>query len=150
MIALPPDDVVDGWKARSRPLEEAELALVRSVVGQPPWLAERAEHAFRYALNLARLTAIRLPDGTDLEVAGFLAAYRDEVQPVATSLLSEAAALDPAAVIGLVPWFESRARAWRLKLLVPMLAPWGRSLNFTLFLVSRASRASSRFVMQAR
>ena len=117
MIALPPDDVVDGWKARSRPLEEAELALVRSVVGQPPWLAERAEHAFRYALNLARLTAIRLPDGTDLEVAGFLAAYRDEVQPVATSLLSEAAALDPAAVIGLVPWFESRARAWRLKLL---------------------------------
>ena len=117
MIALPPDDVVDGWKARSRPLEEAELALVRAVVHRPAWLAEPAEHGLRYALNLARLTLIRQPDGGDLDVAGFLAPYRDEVKPVATSLLVEPAEIDPAAVTGLVPHLVSRAREWRGKLL---------------------------------
>ena len=118
MISLPPDDVVDGWKARSRPLEEAEQALVRAVVSRSPWLAEPAEHALRYAFNLARLTLIRLPDGTDLDVSGFLAPFRDEVQPLATSLLAEPEVIDHAAVAGLVPMLEPRARAWRRRLLV--------------------------------
>jgi predicted acylesterase/phospholipase RssA len=117
VIALPPDDVVDGWKARSRPLEDAELALVRAVVQRPAWLGEPAENALRYALNLARLTLIRQPDGGDLDVAGFLAPYRDELQPVATSLLVEPAKIDPAAVTGLLPHLVSRAREWRGKLL---------------------------------
>jgi predicted acylesterase/phospholipase RssA len=117
VIALPPDEVVDGWRARSRPLEEAEVALVRAVVTRPPWLDEHAEHALRHALNLARLSVIRLPDGSDLEVAGFLAAYRDDVQPLATSLLVEPAEIDAAAVSRLVPHLESRARAWRGRLL---------------------------------
>ena len=117
MIALPPDDVVDGWKAHTRPLEEAELALVRAVVNRPAWLDEPAEHALRYALNLARLTLIRQPDGSDLEVARFLAPYRDEVQPVATSLLVKPAEIDAAAVAELVPHLVSRAREWRGRLL---------------------------------
>jgi predicted acylesterase/phospholipase RssA len=117
VIALPSDEVVDGWKARSRPLEEAELALVRAVVQRPTWLAEPAEHALRYALNLARLTQVRLPDGTDLDVAGFLAPFRDEVQPVATSLFAEPSKLDELSVTGLVPHLESRAREWRARLL---------------------------------
>jgi predicted acylesterase/phospholipase RssA len=116
-MSLPADELVDGWKARSRPLEEAELALVRAVVSRPPWLGERGEHALRYALNLARLTLIRLPDGTDLDVSGFLAPYRDEVQPVATSLLCEPAEIDPVSVGGLLPHLEARARAWRRRLL---------------------------------
>ncbi len=117
MIALPSDEVVDGWRARSRPLDEAELALVRAVVTRPPWLPERSEHALRYAINLARLTLVRLPDGTDLDVADFLATFRDEVQPVVTSLFAEPSALDPVSVTGLVPHLESRARHWRRRLL---------------------------------
>jgi predicted acylesterase/phospholipase RssA len=117
VIALPSDELVDAWKARSRPLEEAELALVRAVVSRSPWLGEPAEHALRYAFNLARLTLLRLPDGTDLDVAGFLAPYRDEVEPVASSLFAEPAELDPLAVGGLVPHLESRARDWRRRLL---------------------------------
>jgi predicted acylesterase/phospholipase RssA len=117
VIALPSDELIDGWKARSGPLEAAELALVRAVVSRPTWLGEPAEHALRYAFNLARLALIRLPDGTDLDVAGFLAPYRDEVQPVATSLFAEPEVIDPVAVTGLVPHLEQRARDWRLRLL---------------------------------
>jgi predicted acylesterase/phospholipase RssA len=117
VIALPSDDLVDGWKARSRPLEEAELALVRAVVSRPSWLGEPAEHALRYAFNLARLTSVRLPDGTDLDVDGFLAPFRDEVQPVATSIFAEPEQIDPRAVSGLVPHLEARTRGWRRRLL---------------------------------
>jgi predicted acylesterase/phospholipase RssA len=117
VIALPSDELVDGWKASSRPLEEAERALVQAVVSRPPWLPEPAENALRYAINLARLTIIRLPDGTDLDVAGFLAPFRDEVQPVATSLLAEPDEIDPVSVISLEPHLRSRALAWRARLL---------------------------------
>ncbi len=117
MIALPADDVVDAWKARSRPFEQAELGLVRAVVGRPPWLPERSEHSLRYALNLARLTSVRLPDGTDLEVAGFLAPFREELQPLATSLFVDKVVLEVAAVTGLVPHLHARTREVRAGLL---------------------------------
>jgi len=50
------------------PFEEAELALVRSVVSLARWLSEPDEHALRYALNLARVTRVRAPDGQDLDL----------------------------------------------------------------------------------
>ena len=117
MIALPADEVVDGWKARARPFEEAELGLVRAIVGRPPWLPEQAEQALRYALNLARLTLVRLPDGTDLEVGVFLAPFREELQPIATALFVDKVVVEPAAVNGLVPHLVARTRDWRARLL---------------------------------
>ena len=117
MIALPADEVVDGWKARSRPLEEAELGLVRAVVGRPSWIPERSEQALRYAFNLARLTLIRLPDGTDLEVGGFLAPFREEIQPVATSLFVDKVVVEASAVTGLAPHLGALTRDWRARLL---------------------------------
>ena len=117
MIALPADEVVDGWKARSRPLEQAELGLVRAIVGRPPWIPERSEHALRYALNLARLSLVRLPDGTDLDVGGFLAPFREELGPVATALFVDKVVVEANAVTGLVPHLQSRTRDWRDRLL---------------------------------
>jgi predicted acylesterase/phospholipase RssA len=109
--------VIEGWKARSRPFEEAELGLVRAIVGRPPWLPDASEHALRYALNLARLTVIRLRDGTDLEVGGVLAAYRDELKPIATALFVDKVVVEAAAVNGLVPHLVAQAREWRTRLL---------------------------------
>jgi len=117
VIALPADEVVDGWKARSRPFEEAELGLVRAIVGRPHWLPERSEHSLRYAFNLARLTSIRLPDGADLDVGGFLAPFRDELQPIATSLFVDRVVVEATAVTGLAPHLHARTRDVRARLL---------------------------------
>jgi predicted acylesterase/phospholipase RssA len=117
---LPPDDVLDAWKARTRPLEEAEAALVRTVVGQPSWLAEPEEHALRYALNLARLGLVRTPAGDDVDLAPLLAPYRDEVLAVAPPLLGRPGGLDKAAVARLVPHLTSHARAWRARVLAAL------------------------------
>jgi predicted acylesterase/phospholipase RssA len=113
---LPPDDVLDAWKARTRPLEEAETALVRTVVGQPSWLPEPDEHALRYALNLGRLGLVRTPSG-DVDLAPLLAPYRDEVLAVAPPLLTRPGGLDKAAVGRLVPHLLAHARAWRARVL---------------------------------
>ncbi len=115
---LPPDEVLDAWKARVRPLEEAELALVRAVVNHPPWLAEPDEHALRYALNLARLGLVRAPGGEDVDVAPFLAPFREEVLAVAPPALTRPGGVDRAAVSRLVPHLAAHARAWRARTLV--------------------------------
>jgi predicted acylesterase/phospholipase RssA len=113
---LPPDDLLDAWKARARPLEEAEVALVRAVVSRPAWLPERDEHALRYALNLARLGLVRVPGGGDVDLAPVLAPYRDEVLSVAPPLLGPGG-VDQAAVARLVPHLGAHARAWRARAL---------------------------------
>jgi predicted acylesterase/phospholipase RssA len=114
---LPPDDVLDAWKARVRPLEEAELALVRTVVSDPPWLPEPAEHALRYALNLARLSMVRAPDGQDVDLAPVLAPFREEVLALAPPLLTRPAGVDREAVARLAPHLADHARTWRARAL---------------------------------
>jgi predicted acylesterase/phospholipase RssA len=116
-VALPSDEVIDGWKARVRPLEEAEQALVRSVVNHPPWLPEPDEHALRHALNLARLGLVRVPSGEDLDLAPLLTPFREEVLAVAPSILTRPGGVDRAAVARLVPHLASHARAWRARAL---------------------------------
>jgi len=74
------EDEVDALKEAQRPFEEAEAALVRSVVSTPPWLPEPDECALRFALNLARLSVIRTPNGTDLDLGPAILPFREEVR----------------------------------------------------------------------
>ncbi len=71
---------LDARKEAQRPFEEAEAALVRSVVTTSPWLSEADECALRYALNLARVGPVRAPDGTDVDLGPVLLPFRDEVR----------------------------------------------------------------------
>jgi hypothetical protein len=111
-----PDTTLDALRARLRPFEEAELALVQAVVNERPWLSERDENTLRYALNLARLSRVRTPDGDDLDLEPTLAAYRDEVSAAAVPLLVRPAGVDHEAVGRLVPHLEAHARAARARL----------------------------------
>lgn len=74
------EDDLDARKEAQRPFEEAEAALVRSVVSTPPWLSEADECALRYAFNLARVGLVRAPDGTDVDLGPILLPFRDEVR----------------------------------------------------------------------
>jgi predicted acylesterase/phospholipase RssA len=113
---LPPDEGLDALRARVRPFEEAELALVRSVVSLPPWLSEEDESALRYALNLARLTAVRGPDG-DVEVEELLAPFREDVAARLLPALSRAEGADRTAVVRLAPDLAAGAAAAKRSLL---------------------------------
>ena len=74
------DDRLDALKEEQRPFEEAEAALVRSVVSSHAWLPEADEAALRYALNLARLGPVRTADGGDVDLGPALLPLRDEVR----------------------------------------------------------------------
>lgn len=113
---LPSDDALDALRARVRPFEEAELALVRAVVSLPPWISEPDENALRYALNLARVEAVRAPDGRDVPAGEVLAPYRDDVLAAAAPLLAPGP-IDLRAVSGIVPQLATHARAWRGRVL---------------------------------
>jgi predicted acylesterase/phospholipase RssA len=104
---------LDILRAKVRPFEEAELALVRTVVRAAPWIAEPDENAVRYALNLARVTRVRTPDATDVDLETFLEPYRDEVLAAVTPLLLRQAGVDKEAVVRVAPHLAARARAWR-------------------------------------
>ncbi len=114
MGAVLSDEALDALRARVRPLEEAELALVRGVVGLPAFISEADESALRYALNLARLGAVRAPGGEDVLLGDFLAPYRDDVLAAAAPLLRPGP-LDLAAVTALVPRLGALARTWRAR-----------------------------------
>jgi predicted acylesterase/phospholipase RssA len=73
------DAMVETLRARVRPFEEAELALVRAVLELPHWLDEPAEAGLRHALNLARLGQVRAPSGDEVDLWEFLAPFRTEV-----------------------------------------------------------------------
>ena len=107
------EEALDALRARVRPLEEAELALVRAVVSRPPWISEPDEAALRYALNLARTTVVRAPGGADVDLEAFLAPYRDDALAAIGPLLRPA--LDPDEVVRLVPHLTAHARAWRAR-----------------------------------
>ena len=113
---MAPEPDLEALRARVRPFEEAELALVRSIVSLPPWLSEGDEASVRYALNLARLTLLRGPDG-DLEVEEPLAPFRHEVEALALPPLARAEGVDRGAVVSLVPELATRAREARRALL---------------------------------
>jgi len=113
---VPPDDSLDVLRALVRPFEDAEAALVRAIVSSPAFLSDADEAALRYALNLARTSRIRTPDGTDLDVAEFLAPYRDELLPAAASLAAPRG-FAPADAARLVPNAVAHARAWRARVL---------------------------------
>jgi predicted acylesterase/phospholipase RssA len=110
------DDELDALRARVRPLEDAEIALVRAVVSSPAWLSEADEAALRYALNLAKVGLVRAPDGTDLDLAPFLAPFRAEVSRVALPPLDgRAGGVDRVEIASAVPHLAAHARAWRAR-----------------------------------
>jgi len=74
------EDEVDALREAQRPFEEAEAALVRSVVSTPAWLKEPDECALRYALNLARFSKVRTPDGGDLDLGPAILPFREDVR----------------------------------------------------------------------
>jgi predicted acylesterase/phospholipase RssA len=113
--AVASEEPLDALRARVRPVEDAEVALVRSVVGSVAWLGERDEEALRYALNLARVGIVRAPDGADVDLEEFLAPYRDDVMSVAVPLLLRTGGVDTTAVARLVPHLSMHARAWRAR-----------------------------------
>jgi predicted acylesterase/phospholipase RssA len=112
-----PDDIIDALRAQLRPFEDAEVALVRTIVSSPAFVSDADEATLRYALNLARTTHVRAPDGTDVEVGPFLAPYRDDLLASAVPLLTAPRGFDPANAARLVPHVGTHARAWRARLL---------------------------------
>jgi predicted acylesterase/phospholipase RssA len=72
---------LEAQKEAQRPFEEAEAALVRSVVSSHAWLPEADEAALRYALNLARVGPVRAGDGGDVDLAPAILPLREEVRP---------------------------------------------------------------------
>jgi predicted acylesterase/phospholipase RssA len=90
---------------------------VRAVVSSPAFLSDPDEAALRYALNLARATRVRSPDGGDVDVSEFLAPYREDLLGSAVPVLAGPRPVDPTEAARLVPNVSTHARAWRARLL---------------------------------
>lgn len=103
-------------RARSRPFEEAEQALVRSVVDLPRWLPEPEEHALRYALNLARLGPVG-GEGGEVDLDEPLAAFRAELLSAVEPALLAPAGVDLPAAARLAPRLLPAIRAARARAL---------------------------------
>jgi predicted acylesterase/phospholipase RssA len=110
---VPSDEALDALRERTRPFEDAEAALVRDVVSSPAWLSEADEAALRYALNLARTTLVRAQNGTDVDLEGFLAPFREDVVSLAVPRLLGARGVDRGEVLRVLPNLALHARAWR-------------------------------------
>ncbi|BDG04820.1 patatin-like phospholipase family protein [Anaeromyxobacter oryzae] len=110
---MPSGDPIDALRDAARPFEEAEAALVRSVVSTAAWLSEPDEAALRYALNLARLERVRAPDGADVDLAPALAPFRADVRERLVPALLAPGGPDRARVVGLVADLSLHARAFR-------------------------------------
>ena len=107
---------LDALRARLKPFEDAEAALVRAVVSAPAFLSDADEAALRYGLNLARTTRVRTPDGSDVDLGDFLAPYRDEILPAASTLAAPRG-FAPDEAGRLVHHVQAHARAWRARVL---------------------------------
>lgn len=108
---------IDALRARARPFEDAEIALVRAALDHPGWLDERAEWALRHALNLARTGRVRAPDGAEVDLGESLAPFR---KLVSSGLVRELRRDGPearAAVARLAGPLGAEAWAWRGRLL---------------------------------
>jgi predicted acylesterase/phospholipase RssA len=107
---------MDSARERIRPFEEAEAALVRGIVSLPRWLPEPEEHGLRYALNLARLGRVRLPDGQDLDLEERVRPWRAELAGRLEPFLRPEG-LDRRAIVQAAPTLVAQARAFRRGLL---------------------------------
>jgi predicted acylesterase/phospholipase RssA len=116
------DDLYGARKEAQQPFEDAEAALVRSVVSTHAWLAEPDEAAIRYALNLARVGPVRAPDGSDVDLGPTLEGFREDVRRVLPAFLPPAG-LDRGVVARLAPGLRTSALAARGRAL---LAAGGR------------------------
>jgi predicted acylesterase/phospholipase RssA len=110
------DEALDALRDRVRPFEDAELALVRSVVSSPEWLSEADEAVLRYALNLGRVGLVRTPDGDDVDLAPLLAPYRDDLLAAVVPALVRDGGPDREATLHAVHHLSAHARAWRARL----------------------------------
>ncbi len=111
----PGDDELDALRARVRPFEDAELALVRAIVSSPAWISEADEAGLRYALNLARVGLVRAPDGADVDLEPFLAPYREDVLSLLVPPLTRSVRVDREETSRAVPNVVAHARAWRAR-----------------------------------
>lgn len=112
----PGDDPLEDLKEAQRPFEEAEAALVRSVVSSAPWLSEPDEAALRYALNLARVGLIRTPDGADVDLGPPLLPFREEVMRALPALGVERG-LDRPSVVRAAASLGPRTKEFRARAL---------------------------------
>ena len=110
------DSQLDILKEEQRPFEEAEAALVRSVVSTAPWLPEKDEEALRYALNLARVGRVRVAGGEDLDLAPALLPFREEVR-AALPALTGSGRLDRGATLRFAAQLMPRALEFRARAL---------------------------------
>jgi predicted acylesterase/phospholipase RssA len=116
-VSLGPVDGLEARKEALRPFEEAEVALVRSVVTTHAWLAEPDEAALRYALNLARVERVRGPDGADVDLGPALAAFREDVR-AALPAFRAPGGVERAALIRFAPVLRARAVSARARALL--------------------------------
>jgi len=110
------EEALDALRARGRPFEDAEAALVRAVISSPPFLSDADEAALRYALNLARTGVVRAPDGGDVDLGELLAPLREALLPAAFALAAPRG-FAPEEAVRLVPHLAGHARAWRSRVL---------------------------------
>jgi predicted acylesterase/phospholipase RssA len=111
------DAMVETLRARVRPFEDAELALVRAVLELPSWLDEPAEASLRHALNLSRLGQVRAPSGAEVELWEFLAPFRAEVAAGLLPALQRGDGEGRAEVARLAGPLGAAAWGWRTKVL---------------------------------
>ncbi len=102
-----------------QPFERFELKLVRLALKQPGAVHPRDEASLRYALSLSRIVALRLGDGTDLDVAALTSDLRDRI----TTFLTPVFARESVDILQLnraiVP-ISQTARTTRAKLVVSL------------------------------
>lgn len=81
------------WAERRRPFDRLERRVVRLHLAHPDEDAAPIVDALRYAISFARLTVIRNPDGTDVDVSGPLALHARFVRETLEKPLQEADSL---------------------------------------------------------
>jgi predicted acylesterase/phospholipase RssA len=110
------EEAIDALRARERPFEEAEAALVRAVISSPPFVTDEDEAALRYALNLARTGVVRTPEGGDVDLGELLGPLREALLPAAAALAAPGG-FEPAEVHRLVRPATVHAGAARARVL---------------------------------
>jgi predicted acylesterase/phospholipase RssA len=70
------------------PFDAFEIKLVRLVLDLPGSVHPRDEAALRYALSLARLVELRLPNGTDFDASHFTTELRERLSTFLTPVFS--------------------------------------------------------------
>lgn len=81
------------WAERRRPFDRMEARVVRLFLEQPDADARPVLDALRYVLSFARLTAVRNPDGVDVDLSGPLALHAKYVRELVEPMVAEADSL---------------------------------------------------------